>query len=65
MNSTRNNREYDHSKTIFMKLNSMMFRKFKQKKKQKKMHIIHVTKKIISQKIANRKTLFDDNSTLR
>ena len=29
------------------------------------MHIIHVTKKIISQKIANRKTLFDDNSTLR
>ena len=32
MNSTRNNREYDHSKTIFMKLNSMMFRKFRQKK---------------------------------
>ena len=61
MNSTRNNREYDHSKTIFMKLNLMMFRKFK----QKKIHIIYVTKKNISQKIANRKTLFDDNSTLR
>ena len=29
------------------------------------MRIIHVTKKIILQKIANRKTLFDDNSTLR
>ena len=35
MNSTRNNREYDHSKTIFMKLNSVMFRKFKQKKQKK------------------------------
>ena len=32
MNSTRNSREYNHSKTIFMKLNSMMFRKFRQKK---------------------------------
>ena len=64
MNLTRNNREYDHSKTIFMKLNSMIFRKLKQKK-TKKMRIIHVTKKIISQKIANQKTLFDDNSTLR
>ena len=49
MKSTRNNREYDHSKTIFMKLNLMMFRKFK----QKKMRIIHVTKRIISQKITN------------
>ena len=29
------------------------------------MHIIHMIKKIISQKIVNRKTLFDDNSTLR
>ena len=29
------------------------------------MRIIHVTKEIISQKIANQKTLFDDNSTLR
>ena len=29
------------------------------------MHIICVIKKIISQKIANQKTLFDDNSTLR
>ena len=35
MNSTRNNREYDHSKTMFMKLNSMMFRKFRQKKTKK------------------------------
>ena len=42
----------------------MMFRKFKQKK-QKKMRIIRMTKKITSQKIANRKTLFHDNSTLR
>ena len=33
INSTRNNREYDHSDTIFMKLNSMMFRKFKRKNK--------------------------------
>ena len=31
MNLTRNNREYDHSKTIFMKLNLIMFRKFKKK----------------------------------
>ena len=61
MNSTRNKREYDDSKTIFIKLNSMMFRKFK----QKKMHVVYVTKKIISHEIANRKTLFDDNSTLR
>ena len=29
------------------------------------MRVIHVTKKIISRKIINRKTLFDDNSTLR
>ena len=36
MNSTRSNREYDHSKTIFMKLNLMMFQKFKQKKTKKK-----------------------------
>ena len=36
MNLTRNNREYNHSKTIFMKLNSVMFRKFKQKKIKKK-----------------------------
>ena len=35
MNLKRNNCEYDHSKTIFMKLNSMIFWKFKQKKKQK------------------------------
>ena len=61
MNLTRSNCEYDHLKTIFMKLNSVMFRKFK----QKKMRVIHVTKKAISQKIADRKTLFDDNSTLR
>ena len=32
INSTRNNREYDHLKTIFMKLNSIIFKKFKQKK---------------------------------
>ena len=64
MNSIRSNREYDHSEMIFMKLNSMMFRKFKQKK-QKKMRVIRVTKKIISHEIADRKTLFDDNSTLR
>ena len=36
-----------------------------QTKKNKKMRIIRVTKKTISQKIANWKTLFDDNSTLR
>ena len=35
INSTRNNREYDHSKTIFMKLNLMMFRKLRQKKNKK------------------------------
>ena len=35
INSTRNNRKYDHSKTILMILNSMMFRKFKQKKIKK------------------------------
>ena len=35
MNSTRSNCEYDHSKTIFMKLNLMMFRKLKQKKTKK------------------------------
>ena len=35
MNSTRNSRKYDHSKTIFMKLNSIIFRKFKQKKQNK------------------------------
>ena len=29
------------------------------------MRIIRVTKKIISHEIANRKTLFDDNLTLR
>ena len=29
------------------------------------MRIIYVTKRIILQKITNRKTLFDDNSTLR
>ena len=63
INSTRNNREYNHSKTIFMKLNWMMFWQFKQK--NKKMRIIHMTKKIISREIINRKTLFDDNSTLR
>ena len=34
-NLTRNNRGYNHSKTIFMKLNSMMFRKFRQKNKKK------------------------------
>ena len=63
MNSTRNNRKYNHLKTIYMKLNLIMFRKFKQK--NKKMRIICVTKKIISYEIANQKTLFDDNSTLR
>ena len=35
INSTRNNREYDHLKTIFMKLNLIIFRKFKQKKQKK------------------------------
>ena len=34
-------------------------------KKIKKMRIIHVIKKIILQKIASQKTLFNDNSTLR
>ena len=47
INSTRNNREYNHSKTIFMKLNSIMFQKFK----QKKMHIIYVTKKAFRKKL--------------
>ena len=61
MNSICNNREYDYLKTILMKLNSIIFRKFK----QKKMRIIRVTKKITLQKITNQKTLFDDNSTLR
>ena len=42
----------------------MMFRKFRQKK-QKKMHVIYMIKKIISRKITNQKTLFDDNLTLR
>ena len=36
MNSIRSNRENDHSKTIFMKLNSIMFRKFRQKKQKKR-----------------------------
>ena len=35
INSIRNNCKYNHSKTIFMKLNSMMFKKFKQKKNKK------------------------------
>ena len=35
MNSTRNNREYDHLKTIFIKLNLIIFKKFKQKKQKK------------------------------
>ena len=35
MNSTRNNREYNYLKTIFMKLNLIMFRNLN-KKKQKK-----------------------------
>ena len=63
INSTRNNREYDHSKTIFIKLNLMMFWKFKQKKTKKNAYYL-CNKKIILQKIANRKTLFDDNSML-
>ena len=43
MNSTRNNRKYDHSKTIFMKFNLTMFWKFKQKKQKK--CILHMWQK--------------------
>ena len=35
-NSTRSNREHDHLKTLFMKLNLIMFRKFRQKKIKQK-----------------------------
>ena len=45
----------------------MLFKKLKNKKKQlnkKKRRVMHMIKKIIMSKIANQKTLFDDNSTL-
>ena len=35
MNPIRSNRKYDHSETIFMKLNSVMLRKLRQKKTKK------------------------------
>ena len=34
INLTHNNRKYNHSKTVFMKLNLIIFRKFKPKNKK-------------------------------
>ena len=51
-----------------MKLNAMMFKKSQDQKKKrqrkKKQRATHMTKRAIMSKIASRKTLFDDNSTL-
>ena len=60
INSIRTKHKYNYLKTIFIKLNLMMFCKFKQKNAY-----YSCDKKIISHEIANQKTLFDDNSTLR
>ena len=63
---TKTSQNQKHSnETIFMKLNVILFKKFKNKEKKqlKKRRVTHVIKKIIMLKITNRKMLFDDNST--
>ena len=68
MKKNKTSRNQKHlNEIIFMKLNAILFKKFKNKNKKqlnkKKQRVTHVIKKTTMSEIADRKTLFVDNLT--